>query len=161
MKTFAEIIEEGRQRGTLFHYTGANNAISVLDQNALGHGDEKPISMTRDSEFHKKPSGKWFQEKKGQASRNDVKTEVSFVVNGDKLSNNHRIRPYNYFQSGYWKRGNTPEYNEQEEQVSNKRGGNRILGFKSFVKKIRVHGNLSPEQLEKLKGHGIPIEHNK
>ena len=88
-KIFKKLCEE-RQRGILYHYTTHENARSILNDNKLvpgGFDKNSPISFTRNKNLHK-TSGR-------NHIRNGVRTNMSFEIDGDKLSNNRKIKPLN------------------------------------------------------------------
>lgn len=153
MKTYKELLREAKQVGDLYHYTDIDGAKGILNDNAINASEVDDVdgrsgfSTTRDKNFHR-TAVKINRRGKMVAARGGVYTDVSFVLDGNKLSNNKRITPFNY--------AGTPKIKsrgaESEEIVSNTLGN-----AKSFIKQIRVHGNISPEDHEELKKHGIPI----
>lgn len=85
---------EGKQVGTLYHFTSIDNFMDIMDNNLLKHSKAKEknpktgkqednISFTRDKRF-------------GKAFRPGVDVDVAFVVDGNKLSDKYKISPYQF-----------------------------------------------------------------
>ena len=145
MKSFKEFITEAKQVGTLYHYTSDFSAGNILSNNKL-KSKKGIISFTRDKNFHKDAND-------GGGKRNGVPTDVSFELDGDKLSNRHKTTPYG------WKSGRDFDtrngyFDEKEERVEGD-----IPKIKSYIKKIRVHLPIADVYHNQLESHGIPIEH--
>lgn len=161
MKTFKQFIAEAKQVGTLYHYTSPDGADRILNSDRFGSEHNGYNSFTRNKNFHKHAVD--YGSKK---SVNGVRTEISFEVDGDKLSNNHKITPDSFYgrlsqrsiktHSPSQKYKLDPDTDEQEEFINK-----HIKNAKSYIKKIRIHHPLSIEHMNKLSKHGIPIEHVK
>ena len=88
MLRLIELLQEAKQVGTLYHHTRYYNAANILKTSELCSSREAyddgmyAVSFTRDADFH----GNFLSNKGGDQCR--------FVINGDKLSNNYKIRPY-------------------------------------------------------------------
>lgn len=83
-----DILNEGKQVGTLYHWTDIYHSYDIVSNDFLkGYltdtfKDQPGISFTRDKNFIKsKPK-----------LRN--KPEICFVIDGDKLSNSYKIQPF-------------------------------------------------------------------
>jgi len=77
---------ESKNVGILYHFTSIENLIEIINSNEMiGNGS---ISFTRD---------KNFLDTTGAESIGSDSTECRIVVDGDKLSNKYKIRPYNFF----------------------------------------------------------------
>ena len=94
IKKIIEELDEGKQVGTLYHFTNADKFIHILKDNSLkssrrqpdnGYGGYGYISFTRDKNFNKIPRGSISG------------TAIVFIVDGDKLSNRFKIEPFNYY----------------------------------------------------------------
>jgi hypothetical protein len=126
MKSFKQYFLESKQVGVLYHYTSIDNAMHIIKENILRRSGSW-ISFTRDKHFHN------FTERDIEVSGLDC----CFVVDGDKLSENYKIQPFNYF----WKNGTGPEghyfhsgmYDEREERVHKD-----IENFKQYVIKLKI-----------------------
>ena len=100
-------IEEAKQVGTLYHFTNADKFIHIMQENSLKpaylqKGGYNYISFTRNPNFAK-------EHRKGISG-----LAIVFTVDGDKLSNNHKIEPYNYYNYAYKRNASN---DEREERV--------------------------------------------
>ena len=79
------IKEEAKQVGTLYHYTNLDNLIKILNQDILKSNSDNGgyISFTRNKNFVK-------------ISRflSGGSVDCALIINGDKLSDNYKIKPY-------------------------------------------------------------------
>jgi hypothetical protein len=103
-------LDEAKQVGTLYHFTWITALQNILADNTLGNEDElyrthlsKPneygrVSLTRDKDFNKK-------------SALIKNTSVCIVLDGDKLSENNQIKPYQWNPSHFWDK-NSKEYKQ-------------------------------------------------
>ena len=103
------IREEGKQVGTLYHFTNLDNLIKILNQDILKSNSNNSgyISFTRNKNFVK-------------ISRflSGGSVDCALIINGDKLSNNYKIEPYHdqeYFRESEKDFGS--EEMESEEQI--------------------------------------------
>ena len=121
MKSFKEFYIEAKQVGILYHYTTLRYLLQIIDVDRLGseHGSRE-VSFTRDKNFH-------------QHRRVGVYPEVRFMIDGDRLAHNYKIRPYNFFDKG---RPHSGSYDEQEEQVDGP-----INYFSRYVIKLQILKN--------------------
>jgi len=98
-----DILNEIKQVGTLYHSTSGENLISILKSNSLKIG--MPATYT-----NKIPTAIFFTRNK-----NYRPGEYTIEVDGDKLSNNYKIRPYDSIRN----RGEAEEYvNKTIENLS-------------------------------------------
>ena len=88
MIKFQDILNEGKQVGTLYHWTDTMSSYDIVNNNFLkGYltdtfSSQPGVSFTRNKNFlSTKPK-----------LRN--KPEICFVIDGDKLSNTYKIQPY-------------------------------------------------------------------
>jgi ribosome-binding factor A len=148
-KQFRELLES-KQVGSLYHYTDIEGAKGILGHNTIYASeinDNPSVSTTRDKNFHKHDFK--FPSKSGtKRMRAGVSTDISFELDGNKLSNNKKISPYSYS-----KRLKAIRGSENEEQVSGD-----IENAKTYIKKIRLHNKVDGETMKHLKSHNIPIE---
>ena len=85
MIKFLDILKEAKQVGTLYHYTPILSLLKILKSNTLGDeslGKYSTVSLTRDKNFHKRTK--------------IIPSESRIVIDGDKLSNNYKIKPYQW-----------------------------------------------------------------
>ena len=159
MISFKQFIVEGKQVGTIYHYSSPESIHSILKDDRIKASDynEGHISFTRDKLFHKE-------------YRSGIKPKVSLELDGDKLSDRYKFKPYHDRDLDHERSITDRAKDENEERVRpNKHWGEEehnwpvghIKNVKSYVKKIRIHSPISDEHMEQLKSHGIPIEHVK
>ena len=114
---------EAKQVGILYHYTSIENAIQICHDDELRPGEFEGVSFTRNKDFHK-------------VQREEIATGVQFVIDGDKLSENYKVQPFNYF----WNREQGSSFylhkdylDEQEEIVKSP-----IRNFSKYVIKCYI-----------------------
>ncbi len=161
---------ESKQVGVVYHYTSLHNLIKILKDNTLSGGKiayrntfddiTKPlyltgVSFTRNKNFH------------DNENRTITSMQCRLVIDGDKLSNNYKIRQFNQF--GIYKSDPTREIytphnvreTESEELVECK----EILNIKNYI--IRIDIIKEPtykddiEELSKLYSGEINFIYNK
>jgi len=113
LSLISKILKEAKQRGELYHFTSLYNAKQIIHDNFIACHYEKfknsglsikGFSLTRDKNIFKSPT--LFMSI----------PEVGLIFNGEKISQNFRIIPYNYFSFQTRKIGEN-EHNEFEEKV--------------------------------------------
>ena len=151
------MLNEGKQVGTLYHYTSAAGLKSILQSNRINASEEYYlgndlyyISFTRNKNFYNK------------GFKFGVKTEYRITLDGDKLSNRYKITPFAY-KPGWnyednWEYNwledepesvvkdffnNTGDYDEQEERISFKGPEGGIDNIKNYI--------LAVDKVEDLK----------
>ena len=150
-------LNEGKQVGTLYHYTSAAGLKSILQSNRINTSEEYYlgndlyyISFTRNKNFYNK------------GSKFGVKTEYRIALDGDKLSNRYKITPFAYrpgwnYEDNWeydWLENepesvvrdffnNTGDYDEQEERISFKDPEGGIDNIKNYI--------LAVDKVEDLK----------
>ena len=150
-------LNEGKQVGTLYHYTSAAGLKSILQSNRINTSEEYYlgndlyyISFTRNKNFYNK------------GSKFGVKTEYRIALDGDKLSNRYKITPFAYrpgwnYEDNWeydWLENepesvvrdffnNTGDYDEQEERISFKGPEDGIDNIKNYI--------LAVDKVEDLK----------
>lgn len=120
------LLNEGKQVGILYHFTRANYAVNILEQNNMRPHAENGllgVSMTRDKDF-------W------DVLRSATGGPVRFKFDGNKISNNYKVIPFNAFQSS--SRSQDVRHVESEELVIVKFGTN----FKPIDYLIDITVNL-------------------
>ena len=130
-------ITEGKQVGTLYHYTNNYFLKKIIETNTL----EAPISFTRSKD---KKTVFW------------IGAESSLVIDGDKLSTRYKIRPYqSYDEEGRF-------FDEMEERVDK-----NIINLDQYLIKVilyktenqQLYSNISYSEIESLlKEKNIPYE---
>ena len=126
MITFKDYFTEAKQVGILYHYTPIITAYQIVIGNKLGYSN---ICFTRNKHFHRH-------------YRSGINTEqCRLVLDGDKLSENYKLKPHDYFFNDRH-RYEIPHhgtYDEQEEKITNgpikelNRYLIKIQIFKSFL----------------------------
>lgn len=149
---FMESIYGGRM-GPLYHWTSFANLYKILKENYLKGSNrtvrddvktidrkyEYGVSLTRDKRFHSN-LGKYYP------------TEVCMVIDGDKLSNNYKLFPYNDFFEGPDK----PTYKSaKESDEMETRTTKSIEKIKKYIVRVELYDNTSgasiQEQLDFIK----------
>jgi len=91
MIKFKRLLKEAKQVGTLYHFTSFDSLKSILQSNIIrgswGNEDVKGkyVSTTRNKNLWKTDPNLGAEE-----------LQVALVLDGDKLSNKYKIRPYAY-----------------------------------------------------------------
>lgn len=108
-------ISEGKQVGTLYHFTSYKNMISIIRDNFILKGSNiKYVSFTRN-----------------KSMRSDtISQNVRITVDGNKLSDKYKIEPYADYKSGYGRN----LWDESEERISTERYPNGIDISKVWTK---------------------------
>jgi hypothetical protein len=140
-------LEEGKQVGPLYHYTSADGLKGILSSNRINASEEYYlgndlyyISFTRNKNFHNK------------GSKFGVKTEYRITLDGNKLSNKYKIKPFAYTPGWNYEDNweydwledepenvvrdffnNTGDYDEQEERISFKGPEGGIDNIKNYI----------------------------
>lgn len=98
-------LNEHKQTGILYHVTGLKNACDIIKDNQIrgsyfGHVDKQElgISTTRNKRF-------LYDE-----------NFVQFVLDGDKISFNYKIRPHDYWERNYNVPGE-PQTKDEDEEI--------------------------------------------
>jgi hypothetical protein len=148
--TIREFINEGKQVGELYHWTSFMNCYIILDENYIrssnrsvrddattfNYDDKYGVSFTRDKRFY------------GQKNRH-YPMEVCIVIDGDKLSNNYKLFPYNDFFDGV----NKPKKKEADEMET--RTNKHVYNVINYIKRIELYHNdrgaSEKEQLDFIK----------
>lgn len=146
-----KILNEGKQVGTLYHFTDPYGFYQILESNILKPaGDQKYISFTRNKNLFLNPSllsGGYY---------------YCLVINGDKLSTKYHIEPFNDPHS---------VKDEFEERIIFPKSGMNVNNIKQYIEKIIIMGDKifpfnpqkSPEYIagveNKIKKYiDVPIE---
>ncbi len=116
-----KILNEGKQVGTLYHFTSISWFKDILISNQLKTGG-RYISFTRNKNLFINPP------KLGGGG-----LHYCFVVDGDKLSTKYKFEPFN---------DPVTKKDEDEERVVFKRNGMFIDNFNKYVKKIIIIGDV-------------------
>jgi hypothetical protein len=106
------ILNEGKQVGPIYHFTRINYILPIISMNRMRVNSEDfkfsgvdatGISMTRDKNF-------W------NSGRSVGGTDVRLEFNGDAISNDYKVVPFNAF-TMRTRDSDFPEYNESEERI--------------------------------------------
>jgi hypothetical protein len=118
-------ITEGKQVGTLYHFTDLFSLLDILKTNTLKasnkHEKEKfpTVSLTRDKLGDI-----------GGVGGTGTKT-VRISIDGNKLSNRYKITPYNYY-------SNYPDYEEPEDEMEEVVQGD-IKNIIDYIIEVRIN----------------------
>jgi len=127
MIKLTDILREAKQVGTLYHYTEKWLLKQIIESNTL----LAPVSFTRSKD---KKTVFW------------IGAECALVVNGDKLSNIYKIRPYqSHDEEGRF-------FDEMEERVDK-----NITSLNKYLIKVILYGP-DPEIESLLTEKNIPYE---
>jgi hypothetical protein len=121
-----DILREAKQAGTLYHYTTILSLLKILDSNVLGDeslGKYATVSLTRDKNFHKRTS--------------IIPTECCIVIDGDKLSNNYKIVPYQW-NTAHFSGKKSTDTGKIEDQMEEEVQGS-IKGVSKYIKEIIIY----------------------
>jgi hypothetical protein len=112
IKSMIIVLNESKQVGLLYHYTSKTGLENILKTNKLNTSEEfyrghqlNYISFTRNKNFHKRNTT-W-----------QVKTDYRITLDGDKLSNKYKIKPFAYMPG--WNYENSWEYDWLENEPEN------------------------------------------
>jgi len=134
-------LNEGKQVGTLYHYADLFDIENIIKQNKLKASNNPPsISFTRVMNNDLKM---WF------GGGDDL---IILVIDGDKLSQNYKIRPYRDFHPDMINPETGQEIDEYEERVDRD-----ISNLDKYIIKVIIP-NSFPEIESLLKEKGIPYE---
>ena len=120
-------INEGKQVGTLYHFTDMYALLNILKTNMLKASnkfekDKFPtVSLTRDKLGDI-----------GGVGGTGTKT-VRISIDGNKLSNKYKITPYNYY-------SNYPDYKESEDEMEEIIQGD-IKNIIDYIIEVRISPN--------------------
>lgn len=136
-------VYESKNYSDLYHYTSIVNAAGILRDNILYKNSsgleshinvgkkydiDSYISLTRDRKLHK--------------SLPDIhSTNVVIMIDGDKLSENYKIIPYNDFHMN-----NNPRITEKEERVLLRENQRGIKDISKYIKKIDIIDNYAEKK---------------
>jgi hypothetical protein len=114
-------LNEGKQVGTLYHFTDPYGFYQILESNTLKPaGNQKYISFTRNKNLFLNPSllsGGYY---------------YCLVIDGNKLSNKYNIEPFNDPHS---------VKDEFEERIVFPKPGMNVNNIKQYIKKIIIMGD--------------------
>ena len=116
------LLSESKQVGNLYHFTYPANLINILSENQLAafegsEQSERHISLTRNKDL-------WFH---GQM-------DCRITLDGDKLSQKYRIKPYQWGEFS-----NKLDHNESEERIWSK----NITPAIPYIKEILIGRNIT------------------
>lgn len=135
------MLKEGKQVGTLYHYTDPFDIENIIKQNKLKASNNPPsISFTRVMNDYLEM---WF----GGGDNLFI-----LVIDGDKLSQNYKIRPYRDWHPDMIDHETGQEIDEYEERVDRD-----ISNLDRYIIKVIIP-NSFPEIESLLKEKNIPYE---
>ena len=124
-RNWTDSLNEGKQVGLLYHVTTPEKLKKILDSNTLkgsyiswdgGDTDFLGISTTRNKNF-------LYDDNK-----------IQIVLNGDKISNNYKIQPYDYWGREY-NIPDEPQIKDEDEEII-KVGKDGLKNIKNYIIKI-------------------------
>jgi hypothetical protein len=138
-----DILKEAKQAGILYHWTSLKNLANIIKTNTIlpshsGHGEYDWVSLTRSKD----------KNQFGIAEEADC----VIVLDGDKLSNNYKIKPYNDLEVSQY--DDFGIFDEMEERLLGS-----IKNLNKYVVKIILYKS-DPKIESLLKEKNIPYELN-
>jgi hypothetical protein len=132
-------LNEGKQVGTLYHFTDSYGFYQILESNKLKPaGNQRYTSFTRNKNLFLNPSllsGGYY---------------YCLVIDGDKLSNKYNIEPFNDPHS---------VKDEFEERIVFPKSGMYVDNIKQYIKEIIIMGDkVFPYKFEKTQENIDKIE---
>jgi hypothetical protein len=123
MKTFKQFIYEGKQVGLLYHFTNNESLNKILDENKMigsfmyeeNGKDIYGVSTTRNKNLN----------------YDFKKNNIRITLDGDKLSNNYKIKPKDYWYRQYNIPFNPQTVDEDEETILTPKG--YIYNIKNYI----------------------------
>jgi hypothetical protein len=110
MKLLSIILQEAKQVGILYHNTTARNALEIVQKNKLKATSNDRNNLidfrTKEDDYLITPWGPMLKDREKYPpyvsftrNKNYKRTphDVTFIIDGDKLSNNYKIVPYSHF----------------------------------------------------------------
>jgi hypothetical protein len=119
-----DLLNEGKQVGTLYHFTNMFSLLDILKTNTL--------KASNKFEKQKLPTVSLTRDKLGDiggVGGTGTKT-VRISIDGDKLSNKYKITPYNYY-------SNYPDFKESEDEMEEIIQGD-INNITNYIIEIRI-----------------------
>jgi hypothetical protein len=139
LRKILEELTEGKQVGILYHYTTLDKLKSIISSDALvpgAYGDWEEISVTRSKDRYQ------F----GIAELSDA----SLVLDGDKISYNHKIYPYHDVEDAF--HDSSIYFNDDGEEI----GQPESWDFGGEKPKIKRYGKYD-EMEERIVGSLSPL----
>lgn len=91
MKTYKEFVFESKQVGKLYHFTTLKNMIRIVNNNSIGKDFGYGYNLKKNYDFIS-----FTRNKNLYKITKIIPAECCFIINGDKLSENYKIFPYQY-----------------------------------------------------------------
>jgi len=120
MIRFTDLLQDAKQVGTIYHYTTFDSGLKILKSNKLKAFDADDstntnpvfaVSFTRNKRFHNNNNVGF------DVSSFGMKPQVRFTIDGNKLSNKFKVRPYS--QKGRFSKSRT-NFESEERVISDK-----------------------------------------
>ncbi len=132
MKGFKQYLEERKQVGIVYHFTDTEYAVKILKSMALFSRRREYISLTRNSNLKLQTGPMWG--------------EVRFTIDGTKLSDHHKIQPFN---------DNMPRKAEEWEEAIQVPSNTEVDIMKALISvdihEDEMHAAADPKDIKKLK----------
>jgi len=124
--TIREYLNESKQVGLLYHFTNLSSLNKILEENKMNGSfmyEENGIELFGVSTTRNK-----------NLKYDRQKNNIRITLNGDKLSNNYKIKPRDYWNREYNVPDNPQTIDEDEEVVLTPKG--YISNIKNYIVSI-------------------------
>ncbi len=124
--TIREYLNENKQVGLLYHFTNLSSLNKILDENKMYGSfmyEENEIELFGVSTTRNK-----------NLNYDSQKNNIRITLNGDKLSNNYKIKPRDYWNREYNVPDNPQTIDEDEEVILTPKG--YIGNIKNYITSI-------------------------
>jgi hypothetical protein len=121
--TIREYLNENKQVGLLYHFTNLSSLNKILDENKMNGSfmyEENGIELYGVSTTRNK-----------NLNYDSQKNNIRITLNGDKLSNNYKIKPRDYWNREYNVPDNPQTIDEDEEVILTPKG--YISNIKNYI----------------------------
>ena len=129
-------LNEGKQVGTLYHWTNNSNLLNILNTNTL------VPNYTEGGGIHKDQSGPYVSFTRSKDKNQFTIAEEAnalLIINGDKLSNNYKITPFQDYGSDYEPSDDVgDQFDESEERIYKK----TIKNLDKYLIKVILYKNI-------------------
>ena len=123
VKNFKQFINEQKNVGLLYHFTNTNSLNKILEEDKMNGSfmyEENDVELYGVSTTRNK-----------NLNYDKNKNNIRITLNGDKLSNNYKIKPRDYWNREYNVPDNPQTIDEDEEVILTPKG--YITNIKNYI----------------------------